>query len=109
MGNVGGQGKMRRWLVCAFIGIGSGSAAADPKLLAYGRHLAQECTTCHNRDGADKGIPSIIGMPVKSFVETMGYYKTGRRTNPVMVSVAQSLDDDQIEAIAAYFATASGD
>lgn len=102
---------MWRWFALGMLGAGAAAvpAAADPKLLAYGRHLAQECTTCHNREGADKGIPGIIGMPVKSFVETMGYYKVGSRTNPVMMSVAQSLEDDQIEALAAYFATATGD
>jgi cytochrome c553 len=33
----------------------------------------------------------------------MGLYRTGQRTNPAMVSVAQSLDDIQIRALAAYF------
>jgi cytochrome c553 len=32
-------------------------------------------------------------------------FREGRRTNPVMVSVARSLDERQIAALAAYFAS----
>lgn len=72
-------------------------------MLAYGRHLANECTSCHRIDGTDNGIPSITGWPVTAFIETMGYYKTGARPNQVMVSVAKSLDDDQVAALAAFY------
>jgi cytochrome c553 len=74
-------------------------------LKALGRHLAQECTPCHRLDGADTGIPTIIGLEPDYFIETMSFYKNGRRNNPAMVSVAQSLDDRQIKALALYFAT----
>lgn len=81
-------------------------AAADgAKLIRYGEHLSQECTTCHRRDGVDNGIPSILGMRVEEFVETLKHYQSGARDNAAMVSVAQSLDEDQMKALAAYFAT----
>ena len=79
--------------------------AANPDKLAYGKHLSQECTTCHRRDGADKGIPSIVGLEPEYFANTLKFYKTGARANPVMNSVAQALSDEQVEALAAYFAT----
>ena len=78
-------------------------AADEAKLLAYGRHLASECTSCHRIDGTDNGIPSITGWPMRNFVETMDFYKAGARPNPVMVSVAQSLDEAQMKALASYF------
>ena len=84
------------------------SAAAetvDPKLLRYGEHLSQECTSCHRRDGVDNGIPSILGMKVADFVETMGYDQSGARPNQAMVSVASSLGAEQVKALAAYFAS----
>jgi cytochrome c553 len=77
----------------------------SPKTLAYGAHLAQECTGCHRRDGTDNGIVSIIGMKADVFIETFKYYQTGARTNQVMVSVAQSLDEAQIEALATFYAS----
>jgi len=87
----------------------SGAAAValadDAKLLAYGRHLASECTTCHRIDGMDNGIPSITGWDISEFVQTIGFYKSGARNNQVMESVAQTLDDDQVKALAAYYAS----
>ncbi|MBV1694444.1 MAG: c-type cytochrome [Hyphomicrobiales bacterium] len=78
-------------------------AADDPKVIAYGQHLAGECTSCHRIDGTDNGIPSIIGWDRSEFTATMAFYRDGQRKNPAMQSVAQSLDDEQIAALAAYF------
>jgi cytochrome c len=80
-------------------------AADDGKLKAYGQHLARECTACHRLDGVDNGIPSIIGWDPDAFVTTLRFYQTGARTNPAMVSVAQSLDEMQMRALAVYFAS----
>lgn len=83
---------------------GAARGGADAaRLLAYGEHLSGECTTCHRRDGADRGIPSITGWDVDHFVETMKFYKNGFRQNPAMVNVAKSLDDEQMLALAVYF------
>ena len=51
------------------------------------------------------GIPSIIGWDANRFVRTLEFYRTGERTNPVMVSVVKSLDDTQVRALAAYYAS----
>lgn len=80
-------------------------AEDDSKLKSYGRHLAQECTGCHRIDGTDNGIPSIIGWDTDRFARTLEFYRTGQRTNPVMVSVAKSLDETQVRALAAYYAS----
>lgn len=85
--------------------VGPATATTDPKVLRYGEHLSQECSTCHRRDGVDNGIPSILGMKAADFIETFKFYRDGTRTNPAMVSVAQSLDDDQVQALAAYYET----
>ena len=79
--------------------------SVDPKVLRYGEHLSQECSSCHRRDGMDNGIPSILGMKADEFIETIKYYQAGARTNAAMVSVAQSLDDEQIKALAAFYAS----
>ena len=70
------------------------SPTTTPRLRSYGRHLAQECTGCHRIDGTDNGIPSIVGWDADRFARTLEFYRTGERTNPVMVSVAKSLDDE---------------
>lgn len=103
---------MKRWrrgglmtMVVALAGWSGGVAADDVKALAFGRHLASECTSCHRIDGVDNGIPSIIGWPKDVFSETIKFYKDGARDNAAMKSVAQSLDDEQLMALALYFGT----
>ena len=91
-------------LLASMAGVGTPVAGADDaKSLALGRHLARECSTCHRIDGVDNGIPSIIGWPADAFTETMDYYRTGARPNQAMASVAQSLSDDELRALALYY------
>lgn len=71
---------------------------------AYGEYLASECQTCHQRDGTDQGIPSITLWPEKNFVLAMHAYKQKLRPHPVMQMMAGRLTDEEIAALAAYFA-----
>jgi cytochrome c553 len=98
--------SIRRILAALAAGLVAGSLAAvadDTKLRSYGRHLAHECTACHRIDGIDNGIPSIVGWDAERFATTLRYYQAGERSNPVMVSVAKSLDENQVAALAAYY------
>ncbi len=87
----------------ATCGLATVAVADETKRMAYGRHLSGECSSCHRIDGIDNGIPSITGWPLDDFVATMDFYRNGARLNPAMVSVAKSLDEDQIRALAAYY------
>ncbi len=71
----------------------------------YGEYLASECTTCHQRDGAAEGIPSITLWPEARFVAAMHAYREKLRPHQVMQTVASRLGDEEIAALAAYFAT----
>jgi len=71
----------------------------------YGEYLSSECVTCHQQSGADEGIPSIIGWIEEDFVVALHAYKQGLRPHPVMQMMASRLDDEQIAALAAYFAS----
>lgn len=96
----------RTALLTAIAAVASACAAhADDKAMeiAYGEHLSSECTTCHRLDGTDNGIPSIIGWDPQAFVAVLGSYREGERTNQAMISVAKSLDEQQMNALAAYF------
>jgi len=90
--------------VVASAGLSSPSASADDtRILALGRHLARECSACHRHDGVDNGIPSITGWAKEDFIATMEFYRSGARNNAVMVSVTQSLSEDEVEALARYY------
>jgi cytochrome c len=83
----------------------------DPAILAikgdpaYGEYLSSECTTCHQVDGSDQGIPSVTGWPTEDFVVAMHAYREKLRPHPVMQMMAGRLSDDEIAALAAYFET----
>ncbi|MDX2290205.1 MAG: hypothetical protein NW217_15475 [Hyphomicrobiaceae bacterium] len=79
------------------------SIANEEQLRAYGEHLASECTSCHRIDGKETGIPSIVGWDEEQFVSALTAYKRGARQNQAMISVAKSLEDDQMNALAVYF------
>ena len=88
----------------------SAALAAAPVLaqqgdVAYGEYLAAECTTCHQADGQYDGIPSITNWPEEDFVHAMNAYRSRDRAHPAMQMVAGRLGDDEIAALAAYFAT----
>ncbi len=63
-----------------------------------------KCTTCHQSDGSDSGIPSIIYWPEEDFVVAMHAYKRELRPHPVMQMIAGRLSNEEIAALAAYFA-----
>ena len=69
----------------------------------YGEYLANECTTCHQRDGDYDGIPGIVSWPEEDFVIAMHAYKRQLRPHPVMQMMAGRLSDEEIAALAAYF------
>ena len=73
--------------------------------IAYGEYLAGECVTCHSVTGADKGIPSIVGVDAQGFAYMMHAYKKKELENKVMQLVAGRLDDEQIASLATYFAS----
>lgn len=73
----------------------------DPE---YGAYLSSECSTCHQRDGSDQGIPSITQWPAEDFVIAMHAYKEKLRPHPVMQMMASRLSNEEIAALAAYFA-----
>ncbi|WP_170394064.1 c-type cytochrome [Ruegeria arenilitoris] len=81
----------------------------DPTILAiqgdpeYGAYLSSECTTCHQIEGGDEGIPSIVYWPDDDFVVAMHAYKDKQRPHPVMQMIAGRLSNDEIAALAAYF------
>jgi cytochrome c len=80
---------------------GALSAAPDIEL---GRHLAGQCITCHRTATATSTIPNIFGMAEPRFATLMKAYREKQLPNPVMQTIAARLNDDEIEALAAYFA-----
>ena len=71
-------------------------------LTDYGDYLAAECMSCHKIDWEYSGIPFIFKLEEDYFIHQMRAYQTGAKDNAAMASVARSLDDEMIQALAVY-------
>jgi cytochrome c553 len=75
-----------------------------------GKEKAKVCEACHGPDG--KGIapiyPILAGQHESYLVKALADYRAGRRTNPIMGPMAVNLSDQDIEDLAAWFASLHG-
>ena len=83
--------------------LASSAQGAD---MEFGRYLSSECMTCHGASKSDSTIPNIHGLGESHIVEVIKAYRAKTLPNPVMQNIAARLGDDEIAALAAYFATA---
>jgi len=75
--------------------------------IEYGEYLSGECMTCHLSTHSTNEIPSIVGREPASFMMALNAYRIGERTHLAMQMVAKKLGDEEIAALAAYFANIS--
>ena len=71
----------------------------------YGEYLSYECVACHRASNAGGAIPTIASLPSQYFINALKSYRDGDRLNLVMQDIAYSLDEEQMEALAAYYAS----
>lgn len=73
---------------------------------ASGRMLGDTCAGCHGTDGISKGsVASIHGTPKDQMISTMQAYKSGERPGTIMNRIAKGYSDEEIQAMAEYFAS----
>ena len=69
---------------------------------------AQVCVACHGADGNKTAAPDqpiLAGQYADYLERAMMDYKTGRRSNPIMKGFAATLSKQDIEDLAAWFAS----
>jgi cytochrome c553 len=69
---------------------------------------AQVCAACHGPDGNKPSAPDqpiLAGQYYDYLVRALGDYKNGRRNNPIMKGFAGQLSKQDIEDLAAWFAS----
>jgi len=72
-----------------------------------GRNLAATCANCHGTNGQVRGdtVKALAGMPAEQIVTSFNAFKTGALPATIMHQIAKGYSDEQIRAIAAYFAS----
>lgn len=79
-----------------------------------GKVKAYTCTGCHGIPGYNNvyptyKVPKIGGQNYEYLVIALKAYKAGERDHPTMGLQAESLSDQDIEDVAAYFASLGGE
>ena len=79
--------------------------AAGPVRAVDAPSGASSCTGCHAAKRIpDSVIPRIAGRKASDIVQFMREYRSGAWPSSVMGRIAKGFDDQQIDAIAAWFA-----
>ena len=90
----------------------AGAAQAGGNAAAGKDKAAQICAACHGPSGAKPTAPEnpiLAGQHYDYLVKTLQDYKSGKRNNAIMKGFAASLSKQDIEDLAAWFASqASG-
>lgn len=69
------------------------------------RSWAAACSNCHGTNGhALSGMEPLAGVGKDDIVKKMMDFKTGRKPATIMHQLAKGYSDEQIQAIAGYFA-----
>lgn len=93
------------WVILVVIGSSAYTEAAD-LTVQRGAALANACAACHGPEGRSTGvIPSLRDLNPNALHDSLRAYRSGERTGTVMNRLTQGLDDADIDAITAYFAT----
>lgn len=75
-----------------------------------GKAKSASCAACHGADGNSQipANPKLAGQHAGYLVRALEEYKSGARQNPIMAGMAAALSEQDMEDIAAYFASQSG-
>jgi cytochrome c553 len=93
------------FLLIVALGAGAGASAAD---LGAGKAKATEvCQACHGIDGnsASADFPKLGGQYPDYLAKALRDYKSGLRKNPIMAGFAKPLSTQDIDNLAAYYAS----
>jgi len=71
-----------------------------------GRNLAAGCAICHGTEGrpVTKEVIPLAGLPRDHIATQMRAFRDGKRPATVMHQIAKGYNDQQIDALAAWFA-----
>jgi cytochrome c553 len=84
--------------------VASPAAARDP---VAGRAKAQACAVCHGANGLSvtPDAPHLAGQPAIYTAAQLRAYRSGTRKHEVMAVLAKPLSDDDIQNLAAWYAS----
>jgi len=94
------------WAMFVTLLLAAGPAAAAGSAEA-GETKAVVCTACHGPEGNSLNPmwPSLAGQNAAYITHTLHAFKSGERSDPLMSAQAAALSDQDVQDLAAYFAS----
>ena len=95
--------KPSQWGVLIACLVGCGLASAAPR---SGSMLSHTCAGCHGTNGYSAGdvMPSLAGIDKRYMQKSMMDFRSGARPSTIMGRIARGYSDQEIAAIASFFA-----
>ena len=86
------------------------SAQLSAQDLAAGKSKASVCAACHGAEGISvlPDYPNLAGQKAKYLETSIKAYRDGSRKHSVMSPMAAGLSDADIQNLAAYFSSQTG-
>ncbi len=83
------------------------TGAASARDAVAGKAKAAQCVTCHGALGMSQlpNAPHLAGQPAIYTAEQLKAYRSGKRQNEVMGVLAKQLSDQDIDDLAAWYAS----
>ena len=101
--------KRMLWIAAVVTPLGLAGAAQAAGDADAGKAKAKACATCHGANGEGKSPnPALAGKAEDQFVQALNDYKSGKRANAVMKTLAAPLSEQDMANLAAYYASLKG-
>jgi cytochrome c553 len=102
-----GPPAARHVTVLAMVGMSMAWASAAAPNAKAGAAISAPCAACHGSNGisADTSTPDLAGQHYSYLLSQLEAYKNGTRKNPIMNEMIGSLSEEQMQDLAAYFAS----
>jgi cytochrome subunit of sulfide dehydrogenase len=94
-------------LVAVLALAGSAPAAAQDAQRLNARALAATCAHCHGTDGhalSGEAMVKLAGLPADFTLTQLLAFRTGTRPATIMHQISRGYSQEQLEALAKYFA-----
>lgn len=96
---------MKQIILLLALGAACTASQAQNITPTQARNWAAACFNCHGTDGsAQPGMESLAGMSKDDMTKKMLDFKAGRKPATIMHQLAKGYTDEQLAAIAGYFA-----
>ncbi|MBL0030543.1 MAG: cytochrome c [Rhodanobacteraceae bacterium] len=103
---------MRQFFLISAVALFAVAPTAFAGDAAAGKAKSTVCAACHGPDGnkpIDANTPKLAGQHEDYLVKVLKDYRSGARANAIMGAQAANLKDQDIDDLAAYFASQKGD